>query len=73
MEMIGVAEDDLGAKFAEFARIDSFDAPLRADGHEHGGVDEAVGGGEAAAASFGGGVGLEEIKHGKTLTADRHG
>ena len=49
MEMIGVTEDDLSAEFAEFARVDGFDAALGADGHEDGSVDDAVGSGEAAA------------------------
>ena len=49
MKMIGVAEDDLSAEFAEFARVDGFDAALRADGHEDGSVDDAVGSGDAAA------------------------
>ena len=50
VEMIGVTEDDLSTEFAEFARVDGFDAALCADGHEDGSVDNTVGGGEAAAA-----------------------
>jgi len=73
MEMIGVTEDDLSAEFAEFARVDGFDAALGADGHEDGSVDDAMGSGEAAAAGFGGGVGVEEIKHRKNLTTDEYG
>ena len=58
MEMIGVTEDDLSPEFAKFARVDGFDAPLGADGHEDGCVDAAVGSGEAAAAGFGRWVGF---------------
>jgi hypothetical protein len=45
VEMIGVAEDDLGAHFAEFARVEGLDAGLGANGHEHGGVHDPMGGG----------------------------
>jgi hypothetical protein len=63
MEMVGVTEDNLSAQFAEFARVDGFDAALGADGHEDGSVDNSVGSGEAAAAGFGRGVGVEEVEH----------
>jgi hypothetical protein len=63
----------LSAEFAEFARIDGFDAALGADGHEDGSVDDAVGSREAAATGFGGRVGVEEVEHRKNLTMDGHG
>ncbi len=58
VEVIGVAENDLSAEFTKFARIDGFDAALGADGHEDGGIDDAVGSGEATAAGAGGRVGF---------------
>ena len=63
VQMIGVAEDDLGAHFAQFARIDGFDAALGADRHEDRGVDRAVRSGQTAEAGAGGGIGFEEFEH----------
>ena len=68
IEVVSVAENDLSAELAQFARIDGFDATLSADGHEDGSVDDAVGSGEATAASFGRRVGLEEIKHAREVS-----
>ena len=47
VEVITVAEDDLGAHLAQFARVHRLDAALRADGHEDGRIHHAVGGGQS--------------------------
>ena len=41
-EMVGVAEDDLRAHLAEFARVERLDAGLGTDGHEHRRFDDAM-------------------------------
>ncbi len=58
VEMVGVAEDDLGAHLAQFAGVEGFDAGLGADRHEDGGVDDAAGRRQPAEAGAGGGVGF---------------
>ena len=63
-EVVGIAEDDLRAEFAQLGGGDGFHRGLRADGHEDRGLDGAVRGGEAAPAREGGGVGVEEVEHG---------
>ena len=52
-----------GAHFPQFAWIQSFDATLRADGHEDGRVDHAAGGGQATETGFGAWVSLKQFKH----------
>src|SRR5689334_10317100 len=48
VEMISVAQDDSGLEGFQFVRRDRFDAGLGAHGHEHGGFEVAVRGGEDA-------------------------
>jgi len=55
VEVVGVAENDLCADFVELSRGGGFDGGLRADRHEGGGLDRAVGGAEAGAPGGGGG------------------
>ena len=63
IEVVGIAEDDLGAHFAEFAGVEGLDGGLRADGHEGGGVHGAAGGAEHAEARLSVRVGFEEVEH----------
>ena len=63
VQVIGVAENDLRAHLAEFARVERLDAALRADGHEHRRLDDAVRGGQSAQARFGVRIGFEQFKH----------
>jgi hypothetical protein len=63
-EVVGIAKDDLGVDHVEVVGMEGFDRSLGADGHENGGFDHTVRGGEAAAAGFGVGVGGEEFEHG---------
>jgi hypothetical protein len=52
--MVGVGEEDFHAEiFGEIALGESFDGSLRADGHEDGGFDCAVGGVEESGAGAG--------------------
>ena len=61
-EMIGIAENDLRAHLAQFAWIKGLDAALRADRHEHGRIDDAAAGHEAAEPRQGRGVFFEELE-----------
>ena len=63
VEMISVAEDDLRAHLVEFARVERLDAGLRADGHEHRRLDDAVRGGQFSEARLGVRIGFEQFKH----------
>ena len=47
-EVISVCENNLRASGGDVIGEDAFDGPLSADGHEGGGVEGAVGGGDAA-------------------------
>ena len=49
VQMIGIAQDDLGADRLEIAVRDAFDGALRADGHERRRLDGAVRGRQHAA------------------------
>ena len=40
--MVGVPENDLRLQFAQFARTDGLDAPLRADRHKRRRLNHAV-------------------------------
>ena len=44
VQVVRIAEHDLGADFGEFARIDALDGAERADGHEDRGLHGAVDG-----------------------------
>ena len=63
IEMVGVAEDDLRAHLAEFARVERLDAGLRADGHEHRRFHHAMRGGQPAKSRLCVRIGFEEFKH----------
>ncbi len=63
IEVVGVAEDDLRAHLQQFARVERLDAGLRADGHEHRRVHDAVRGGQFSEARFGRRIGFEQFKH----------
>src|ERR1035437_1012100 len=72
VEMISVAENDLRAHLVEFTRVERLDAGLRADGHEHGRLDDAVRSGQPAKPRFRVRIGFEQFKHrakGKLNTA----
>ena len=60
VEVIGVPEDDLGPDFVEMTSGERLDRALRADRHESRGLDDAVRGGEVAAARQAVGVGQGE-------------
>ena len=62
-QVVGVAEDDLGAELLELLRVQRLDRSLGADRHEHRGFHRAVGQGEPAAAGLAGRVGGEEVEH----------
>ena len=55
VEVVGVAEDDLGAEDFEDVLGDGFDGAGGAHGHEDGGFDDLVWKGELGAAAAGGG------------------
>ena len=57
-EVVGVAEDDLGAAGAGLVGGYAFDGAAGPDGHEGRGIERAVGGGDGAEAGAGGGVAL---------------
>ena len=61
--MIGITKNDLSAHLVEFARVERLDAGLGADGHEHGGINDAVRRGQSAEARFGVRIGFEKFKH----------
>jgi len=61
-EVVGVCQDDLGVEVLEIALVEGFDGRLGADGHEHGGLDIAVGGVEDAGAGAGSGALGEEFE-----------
>jgi hypothetical protein len=63
VEMVGIAQNDLRAHLVQFARVESLDAGLRADGHKHRRLDDAARGGQSAEARFGVRVGFKEFKH----------
>ena len=50
VEVIGIAEDDLGAHLAQLARVNRLDAALRADGHEDRRIHDAMRRGQPAQA-----------------------
>ena len=47
----------------QFARVERLDAGLRADGHEHRRIHDAVRGGQSSQARFGVRIGFEQFKH----------
>jgi hypothetical protein len=59
IQVIGIAQDDLGAHLAKFARVNGFDAALRPDRHKDWRVNNAVGSCQAAQARFRGGIRLK--------------
>ena len=63
IQMVGVAENDLGVHLVEFTQVERLHAGLRADGHEHGRFDDAVRGGQSSETRFGRRIGFEEFKH----------
>src|SRR6266699_2957034 len=52
VQMIGIAEDDLSAQFAQLTRINRLDAALGADAHERRRVNDSVWCGQPAQARF---------------------
>jgi len=58
--VVGVAQENLGAKGFEIAMGDAFDRALRADGHERGRLDRTVRRGHHAAACAA--VALDNLK-----------
>ncbi len=62
-EMVGVAQENLGAHLAQLARVQRLHAGLRANRHEDGGLDCPTGGREPAQARPGQGIGGEQFKH----------
>ena len=71
-KVISVGEDDLGVELAgEVALHDAFHGGLRADRHEHRGLNDAVGGVDQARARAGvGALRLEFETHYFTVTVD---
>ena len=63
IEVVGIPEDDLRAELGELIRVDGFYGALRADGHEDGRLDFAVGKIERAAAGSGIRTGGVEGEH----------
>ena len=63
VKVVGVAQEDLRAHLAQLARIKRLDAGLRADGHEHGRLNDAARRGQSSEARFGARIGFEEFKH----------
>ena len=63
VEVVGVAEDDLGTEGFEFVRGDGFDGALGADGHEDRGFHHPVRQLEPPAPGAAVRVGLEESEH----------
>jgi hypothetical protein len=63
VEMISVTENDLRAHLVKFTRVERLDTGLRADGHEHGRLDDAARGGQSAEARLGRPIRFEQFKH----------
>ena len=63
IEVIGVAEDDLRAHLAQLARVNRLDAALRADGHVHRRVHDAVRRGDPAQPGLRGRIRLDQLEH----------
>ena len=63
IQVIGVTENDWCPHFAQLARINRFNTPLRSHRHEHRGVHNAMRGGEPPDPGLGGKVGLQEVEH----------
>ena len=62
-EMVGVAQQNLRAHLAQFARVQRLDAGLGADRHEDRRLDHAAAGGQPAQARPAQRVGGEQFEH----------
>ncbi len=67
-EVVGIGQDDLGAHDIEIARGDGLDRGLGPDRHVLRCLDFPVAGGEDAATGLTGGIGLEELEHGRAIS-----
>jgi hypothetical protein len=71
VQVVGVAEDDLGADRAQFVRVEALDGAFRADGHEGGGSHVAVPGPEHAGTGCAVGGDDLEVAHAAERTSRR--
>ena len=62
-EMVGVAQQNLGAHLPQLPRVERLDTGLRADRHEDRRLDHAAGRGQPAQARPGKRIGGEQIEH----------
>ena len=62
VQVVGVAEDDLGACLADLRRGQGFHGAMGGNRHENRGLDDSMAGLQTAAAGRGGVIGLEELE-----------
>lgn len=63
VEMVSIAENNLRAHLMKFARVERLDAGLRADGHEHRRLNDAMHSDQFSQARLGLRIGFKEFKH----------